>query len=134
MRRSPPSASHAPDSASLIGLLRAIAALEVVSALFVAILAIFGLRILPRMHPVAAGVLLLVGAGFAASAVFAGIQLWRLREAGRIATIGLLIVLMLFSAVLFLSRGQPHVLIRLGIEAAMLVVLVSRGARDACAS
>jgi len=118
----------------LIGLLRAIAALEVVSALFVAILTAFGLRMLLRMDPVAAGVLLLVGVGFAASAVFAGIQLWRLREAGRIATIGLLIVLMLFSAVVSLLRGQPQVLIRLGIEAAMLVVLVSRGARDACAS
>ena len=116
----------------MIRLLRAIAALEIFAAAVMVVLTIHGLGILLPRIPDGALLLALVGATFTAAAAFAGIQLWRLRERGRIASVTFLIVLILFSAFELAFRGHLYVIVRLILEGAALVVLLSSGAREVC--
>ena len=115
-------------------LLRTIAGVQLVAAAVAVVAVIHGLGVVLPGRPLGALVILLVGGAFVAATTFAGIQLWRLREVGRVSTIVLLILLMLRSAVLFLLRGQPHVLVRILLEAVLLVIVASKGAREACAA
>ena len=116
----------------MIGLLRTIAALEILSSALVVALTIHGLGILLPRIPDGALLLALVGATFATAAAFAGVQLWLLRERGRVASVIFLIVLILFSAFELVFRGHFYVIVRLILEGAALVVLLSSGARDVC--
>jgi hypothetical protein len=52
---------------------------------------------------------------------------------GRVSTVVVLIALMLFSVFQLLVRGQSYVAVRLILEVAALVALLSRGAREVCA-
>ena len=134
MPRSPPPGSRAPGSAAVIRLLRAIAALEILAAAVVAFLTLYVLAFLPptsRKGPIA---LFVLGAAFAAAGVSAGMQLWRLTERGRVSSIVFLLMLMGFSTVLLFVREQPHVMVRLILEGVMLVILLSRRAREVCVS
>ena len=115
------------------GLLRAIAAVEILAAVFMAVLAVLVVNLRPgRLLDVL--LLAAIGAAFTATAVFAGVQLWRLQEKGRIASICFLVLLMAFSGYEWLARGRPYVIVRLLLEAAMLAALLSRSARETCAA
>jgi hypothetical protein len=115
------------------GLLRTIAVLEGLAAAVTVLLLVFGLGLLPPGRPQGALALVLVAGGFAAATGFAGLQLWRLREVGRVSTVVVLIALMLFSVFQLFVRGQPYVAVRLVLEGAALAALLSRGAREVCA-
>jgi hypothetical protein len=115
-------------------LLRTIAALEVLSALVVVVLVIHGLGVVLPGSPLGALLMVVLGGAFVGATAYAGIQLWRLREVGRVSTIVVFIVLMLVSSALFLLRGQAHVIVRLLVEALGLVVLFSKAAREVCTS
>ena len=96
------------------------------------VLVVHGLGILLPNRPLGVLVLALVGATFVAAAGFAGTQLWRLREAGRVSSVVFLILLMLFSAFELVFRGHVYVIVRLILEGAALGALISRGAREVC--
>jgi hypothetical protein len=115
------------------GLLRTIALLEGLAAVVTVVLTLHGLGLLLPGRPLGALVLVLVAGTFVAATAFAGMQLWRLREVGRVSTVVMLIVLMLFSFFQLFVRGQSYVALRLILEAAALVALLSRGAREVCA-
>lgn len=122
-----------PGRQGLRGLLRTIAVLEGLAAAVTVLLLAFGLGLLPPGRAQGALVLVLVAGAFAAATAFAGLQLWRLREVGRVSTVVVLIALMLFSVFQLIARGQPYVAVRLILEGAALAALLSRGAREVCA-
>ena len=115
------------------GLLRTIAVLEGLAAAVTVVLTLYGLVLLLPDRPLGALMLVMVAGTFAAATAFAGMQLWRLREVGRVSTVVVLIVVMLLSLFQLFVRGQSYVAVRLILEAAALVVLLSRGAREVCA-
>ncbi len=109
--------------------LRFVAALELLGA---AGLLILGVALMAR--PSIGLIVLLVALPLAALNGFAGVELWRLRNRGRLLSIGLLAFYILVSVGMMLLRGiQGVAVVRVVLEVIMILVLLSAGAAEACA-
>jgi uncharacterized membrane protein (DUF2068 family) len=65
--------------------------------------------------------------------VIGGLELWRLRRWGRIlSTVALSMFMLLSLAILANGGGNGLTVVRLVIELAMIIVLISSGARELC--
>ena len=109
--------------------LRFVAALELLGA---AGLLLLGVAMMAR--PMIGLIVLLVAVPLAVVNGFAGIELWRMRNRGRLLSIGLLGFYILVSVGLMLLRGiQVAAVVRVILELIMISVMLSQGAAEACA-
>ncbi len=113
----------------MTALLKFVAALEVLGAAAV-LLIVAALVVRPRL----ALIILIFALPLAVLNGFAGVELWRLRNRGRLLSIGLLGVYVVFSLAQMAMRGvQVVVVLRVVFELAILLALLSRSAAEACA-
>ena len=116
------------------GLLRLIGVFEVLSGAVAALLAVHLLGTGTHQAAFARSVILLI-LGLAVVLLAAGVWLCRLRNIGRLLSLGVLSALALLTLYLMAAeRQQFHQVIRLVIELVVVAILASPGARRATAA
>lgn len=109
--------------------LRVVAVLEMLGALLVFVVSITLLK------PLGAGAVALLSVPFSVLMGYAGVQLWRLKNRGRVLSAGLLGLFLIFNVGLLVTRGfSGTVFVRTLLDVAVLVGLLSRGAVEVCAA